>query len=101
MSFGDIDQMRSFIYLAESLKPVDDEEALTESVSPEAYMTYVDTMSPVVREDLEALVEKMRAFMETEGEGEFALGVETGMQRAADMIENLIRRHLGGDQSGS
>jgi len=30
--------------------------------------------------------------------GDYALGVESGMQRAADMIENLIKRHTKGDE---
>ena len=39
---------------------------------------------------------RMRAFCEASG-GDFALGVETGMQRCAEMVENLIRRHTGGE----
>jgi hypothetical protein len=47
-------------------------------------------------EDARELVFKMRSFME-DSSGDYALGVETGMQRAADMIENLIRRYEKGD----
>lgn len=45
------------------------------------------------------VVFKLRAFMESEG-GDYALGVEHGMQRAAEMIENIIRRHEKGDDIG-
>ena len=37
---------------------------------------------------------KLRAFLESSG-GDYALGVEAGMQRAADMVENALRRHRG------
>ena len=45
------------------------------------------------------VVFKLRAFMESAG-GDYALGVEHGMQRAAEMIENIIRRHEQGDDNG-
>lgn len=45
------------------------------------------------------VVFKLRAFMESAG-GDYALGVEHGMQRAAEMIENIIRRHEKGDDNG-
>lgn len=45
------------------------------------------------------VVFKLRAFMESAG-GDYALGVEHGMQRAAEMIENIIRRHEQGNDNG-
>lgn len=45
------------------------------------------------------LVFKLRAFMESEG-GDYGLGVEMGMQRAAEMMENVIRRYEKGDDVG-
>lgn len=43
-------------------------------------------------EDLANVVFKLRAFMES-SEGDVGLGIEMGMQRAADMIENIINRY--------
>ena len=96
---GDIDQMRSYILLAEALEErgyIAEEIVETE---PEVAADPGEAQKVILME-LHDLAEKMRAFMETEG-GEFALGVETGMQRAADMVENLIRRHTPGEDSGS
>jgi hypothetical protein len=31
--------------------------------------------------------------MESESEGDYALGIETGMQRVAEMLESIIRRY--------
>jgi hypothetical protein len=87
------EQMRSFIFLAEGLDfdgPVEQpvvEPVVEESVSLNEAMIY----------DLEDTVFRLRGFMESEG-GDFALGVETGMARAADMIENVIRRYSQGEE---
>lgn len=83
------EQMRDFIMATESLDepetiPVES-EPVTESVS--------DVM---LLQELADIVFKLRAFMENDS-GDYALGVETGMQRAADMIENVILRHTTGD----
>jgi len=45
-----------------------------------------------VMDELNDICDRLRAYMESAG-GEYALGVETGMARAADMIENLMKRH--------
>jgi hypothetical protein len=88
------DLMRSFMLLAEALGDEGsvEEELLVEAAQPEPR----GTIGPVLMHDLSEVVFRLRGFMETSG-GEYALGVETGMQRAADMIENLIRRHGEGD----
>lgn len=39
------------------------------------------------------LIFKLRAHSETGPDDERALGIELGFARAADMIENLLRRH--------
>lgn len=46
---------------------------------------------PII-DDLIDVVDDLRSFMESHG-GEFAYGVETGMQRAADTIEMIIKRY--------
>lgn len=87
------EQMRSFILLAEALRLEGPEE---EPVAEEPTAHAGAALGPVLRHDLEEIIFRLRGFMESSG-GDFALGVETGMQRAADMIENLIRRHSPGD----
>lgn len=42
--------------------------------------------------EMRDVVFKLKSFMESSG-GDYALGVEHGMQRAAEMIENIIRRY--------
>ena len=82
-------QMREFIMATEKLtSPIRSDEpvALAEAEASRP------TPDVALREDLERIIFKLRAFMETCG-GEYALGVETGMQRAADMIENALKRH--------
>lgn len=78
--------MREFIMATEMLTRQDVPAPLVEEepVSSE----------PSLLEDLEDVVFKLRAFMESSG-GEYAYGVELGMQRAADMIERVIKRHGG------
>ena len=68
---------------------------------PESFVVeeVAEPVAPVehpVLSECRDLVFKLRSCME-DSAGDYALGVETGMQRAADMIENLIRRHEKGD----
>ena len=86
-------KMADFMRITEGLfcshEPEIPEEPLNES------FVVTDKTSSLIN-DLEDLIVKMRSFMESDS-GEYALGVETGMQRAADMIENAIRRNRGND----
>jgi hypothetical protein len=88
------ESMRNFIVLAEHYiaSSVDDEVE-----TPEEIVVMEEAPDAAILHDLDVLATRLRTFMESEG-GDFALGVETGMQRAADMIENLIRRYNAGDQ---
>jgi hypothetical protein len=83
-------QMRDFMLLTENLITADliaaDLEPLMETPQPEP------PTSDAVLEDLRNAIFKMRGFMESR-EGDLGLGVELGMQRAADMIENIIKRY--------
>lgn len=104
MSMGDpqdnFKQMRGFIEITDELLweyariTRHDQTYLTESVEEEPQQEE-PTEHPMIAEAHD-LVFKLRSFME-DSAGDYALGVETGMQRAADMIENLIRRHSKGD----
>jgi hypothetical protein len=80
-------QMREFIMATEMLTNQSDEPVIV----AEAEVSR-PTLDVALREDLERIIFKLRAFMEA-CDGEYALGVETGMQRAADMIENALKRH--------
>ena len=89
--FSGDNQMKEFILLTEDLlafygaKPVD---------------TMIVEEAPVIQDPIEGkiiteckdLIFKLRSLMEDDSSGEYALGVEMGMQRAADMIENLVKR---------
>ena len=82
-------QMREFIVATEMLtSPVQSDEPIA--------LTEADVSHPIpdvaLREDLDRIIFKLRAFMESAG-GDYSLGVETGMARAADMIENALKRH--------
>lgn len=83
-------QMRDFIIATESL-----DEPETIPVESEPIMESVSSNAMILQE-LADVVFKLRAFMENDS-GDYALGVETGMQRAADMIENVILRHTRND----
>ncbi|RYD78923.1 MAG: hypothetical protein EOP84_13680 [Verrucomicrobiaceae bacterium] len=84
--------MRNFIVLAEAYIAAPEEVEV--EVAPEIVAEVAP--SALILHDLDILVTRMRTFMESES-GEYGLGVETGMQQAADMIENLIRRYNTGD----
>jgi hypothetical protein len=84
--------MRTYIVLAEAANY--DLDGETTQIVEETPVT--EPVTPLIMHDLGELVFKLRGFMETTG-GDYALGVETGMQQAADMIENLIRRYNKGD----
>jgi hypothetical protein len=81
-------QMREFITVTEMLSNHQPEEPVV--------LAETEVSHPIpdvaLREDLDRIIFKLRAFMEDCG-GEYAQGVEWGMQRAADMIENALNRH--------
>lgn len=80
--------MRSYIMATEKLTLEDDQTVIEAAPVP-----LPDT---ALLEDLEHIIFKLRAFMES-SHGDFALGVEAGMQRAAEMIENVLKRHQEND----
>ena len=89
------EEMKKFISITDELL-----EAYVSITHPEMIVEQViESEQPSehpILSDCRELVFKLRAFME-DASGDYALGVETGMQRAADMIENLLRRHQKGD----
>jgi hypothetical protein len=74
-------------------------EALVEtdsSIVPSFDETEVAPPRPLV-EELSEVVFKLRSFTESR-DGDIGFGIELGMQRAADMIENVIKRHFVASQ---
>lgn len=72
--------------ITENEQVVRDDVILTEASAPQ-----VDSE---VDNQMQALIFKLRSYRDPEL-GEFADGVESGMSRAADMIENMLERMRG------
>jgi hypothetical protein len=91
--------MRSYISLCEGidLEPekgwLNPEATMDDNVALNESMLVANNKHPIV-DDLYGLIDTLTAFMESAG-GDYALGVEEGMMRAAEMIEVLIKRHEG------
>lgn len=87
----DINQMRDFIELVEFYAHEDSgnraplmEEAMTVQDAPP---------SDALLHDLREVVFKLRSFTEGANNQDYAFGYESGMQRAAEWIERVIRNH--------
>jgi hypothetical protein len=89
-------QMREFIYLTEQQVYADYADLFEQQVGEPLLEEQQEVFEHPILHDCRELVFKLRAFMESEG-GDYAMGVETGMQRAAEMVENIIRRYEKGD----
>jgi hypothetical protein len=74
------------IMITENEQVVRDDVILTEASAPR--------LDSEVDEQMQTLIFKLRGYRDPEL-GEFADGVESGMSRAADMIENLLERMRG------
>lgn len=80
--------MREFIMATEFLlqvEPSHDVEGTTIIETPVA-------QADCLLQELKDIVFKLRAFTES-ADGEMSLGIKLGMQRAADMVENIINHH--------
>lgn len=93
----DIEAMRAFILLAEhyasAVNPQPVEEVTEEA--PQGGIAEPPAAHPIIA-DLREAVSRLRSAMESVDNQDFALGVETGMQRAADIIERIVDRHANG-----
>lgn len=74
------------IMITENEQIVRDDVILTEASVP--------VLDSEVEEQLNSLIFKLRSYRDP-GSGEFAEGVESGMLRAAEMIENMLERLRG------
>jgi hypothetical protein len=90
------EQMKDFISLTEELLACYASVTRPETVIVEHIVESEVPVEHPLLSECRDLAFKLRSTME-DSAGDYALGVETGMQRAADMIENLIRRHEKGD----
>lgn len=88
----DLDTMRGYMVLAESL--VLNEFQAPVEIPAESEPSADPSDNSALLAELHDVVAKLRAHME-DGTGDMAAGVETGMQRAADMIERVLRSHGG------
>lgn len=87
---NDITEMKDFMLLMNNyvndITPINEEIAITEHTEEEK------VNNNDIINDLKVLIEKLRSHAENvdDDNDQQALGVEIGMQRSADMIENLI-----------
>lgn len=90
--------MREFIFLTEQHIIAEYADVMSYPVM-EDFVPVVEVPTPEhpMLEDCRTIVFKLRAFMESAG-GDYALGVETGMQQAADMLDSVIKRYSEGDE---
>ena len=95
-SLGDI-QMREFISITDALLQEYVQFSQPVLVEHVVEAPQEEVFEHPLLQECRDLVFKLRSFMESEAGGDYAFGMESGMQRAADMIENLIRRHEKGD----
>lgn len=86
----DADLMRGYMRLAESLVLAElDEPAPEPAAMPESAPDRAEAILAELRE----IVSKLRSHTEHGANADEAVGVEIGMQRAADMIERVIGTH--------
>ena len=77
-------QMKEYIMITEHYVQADNEpEILVEAQE-------ISSVNVCLISDLKDVVFKLRAFTESESNDDLGLGIELGMQRAADMIEQII-----------
>ena len=79
--------MRGFIYLAESCSCLSSED------EPQIIEQPQDNNLETILTELKDVISKLRSYMENDPNNDFALGVETGMQRASDMIERIVKNN--------
>lgn len=90
--------MRNFIVLAEDYVAAN---TGADAPEPEPLVEVDEPSVLVLLRELEDTVHRLRAHLEpADGEPDQALGVEIGMQRAADLIESVIRRFGGESHLG-
>ena len=90
-------QMKSFIVLTEEL--LAHYASTTMPIDNTVLEKEIEVVEHPIVQECKDIVFKLRAFMEDASGGDYALGIEIGMQRAADMIDNLIKRYENKDDN--
>jgi hypothetical protein len=91
------DEIRRFILLTESLdicqplvfKPVEIQPEIEDFVEP--VEEFVPNYDDEMLQKMEDLIFKLKSYQDPDV-GEYSAGVEAGMNRAADMLQNLVNR---------
>ena len=84
-------EIRNYIEIASIMITENEQVVRDDVILTEASVPQVDSE---VDNQMQALIFKLRSYRDPEL-GEFADGVESGMSRAADMIENMLERMRG------
>lgn len=85
-----IDEMRLFMEVSDHKK----NKLLQENCTPEEVVVAEEEVDhrTLLMEELNFLMGKMKSYTESTGTHEYAMGVEVGLNMAAEMIENLINK---------
>lgn len=86
-----LSDMHQYMRLVETGPVQEDEDLLVESISTGLTLNQVD----VLMEDLGDVIFKLKSYRELDGSQDYALGVEEGLQLAADMLARLVEAHSG------
>lgn len=86
-----LSDIHQYMRLVETSPVQDEEDRLVESISADLPLNQVN----VLMEDLGDVIFKLKSYRELDGSQDYALGVEEGLQLAADMLARLIEAHSG------
>ena len=84
------DDIGRYIRLTESSTMSETDEVLSEGI----LVTEIDP-SEFLLEDVNDMIFKLRSYSESDGNLDYARGVEEGLALAANMMERLIERYSG------
>lgn len=88
MMLNHIDEMRLFMEVSDHKKKL-----LQEAYTPEEVVLVEEVdHKAMLLEELQFLMSKMKGYSESTGSQDYAMGVEVGLNMAAEMIENLISK---------
>lgn len=85
------DDIGRYIRLTENAAVSDDDSAM---ILESIHVAGVDT-PPLLLEDVNDMIFRLRSYSEPDGDLEYARGVEEGLALAANMLERLLERHSG------
>lgn len=92
-----LEQMKAFILMTEDfVRSGEEAEPLLEfaPIKPKA------EQAERLIEDLRGALFKLRSYQEDADDESYALGVEAGMIKASDILENVLSRFSNGDEIG-